>query len=100
MDTDKIEVLHNIEIPGGDTRWPVSVQVERRTTQKDGTPKTYINLVISIGAKKLFVPRRVAGELAKALEQASLVASDAYTSLLETGSGTEAENIMRHVRSR
>lgn len=98
MDTDAVEVLHQIDIQGGDKRWPIRVLVERRIADMDGTPKKYINLVICAGPKRLFIPRRVSTELAKALEQAAVIASDAYVDLLETRSGTEAESILRRCK--
>jgi hypothetical protein len=82
MGEDKVEVVHTIDIPGGDPKWPTSVQVERRTTQRDGRDKTYINLLISIGSKRLFIPRRISGEVARALEEASEVAANEYEALL------------------
>ena len=83
MDGDKIEVLHTIDIEGGDPRWPVKVEVERRTTERDGKPKTYINTIVAVGPKRLFIPRRVSKDVAEALSAASVVASEAYAQLLE-----------------
>lgn len=82
---DKVEVLHKIDIEGGDTRWPIRVQVERRTTNHDGKNKTYINLLVAVGQKKLFIPRRASKDVAKALEQLAEVANKEYTALLEVG---------------
>lgn len=83
MSEDRIEVLHTIDIPGGDPRTPVSVQVERRTTTKEGRDRTYINLLIVVGPRKTFIPRRISGDVARALEEASEIAENAYEELLE-----------------
>ena len=82
MTEDSVEVIHTTDIPGGDPRWPISVQVERRTTSKNGRNEVYINLLLAIGQKKLFIPRRISGEVARALEEASEIAADAYEDLL------------------
>jgi hypothetical protein len=100
MDTDEVEVLHKIEVQSGNKQASICVLVERRTMYIDGMPKRSINLTMVAGPKKLFIPRRVATELGKALEQAASVASGAYTDLLETRSGIEAENILRRARSK
>ena len=83
-DADQVEVLHCISIPGGDSRFPVTVEVERRTASKNGKEHTYVNLVIAVGKRRLFIPRRVSREVAKALDEAAGLASDAYAELLET----------------
>jgi len=83
MEEDKIEVLHKRDVPGGDDRWPISVQVERRTTSRDGKSKTYINLLVAVGQKKLFIPRRASKDVASALAELAEVANSEYTALLE-----------------
>jgi hypothetical protein len=80
---DQVEVLHQIDIPGGDERWPASVRVERRTTNRNGESRTYINLLIAVGQKKIYVPRRIAKEIGEAVVQSSPLADKAYTELLE-----------------
>jgi len=80
---DRIEVLHVINIPGGDTRFPVSVEVERRTSCKNGKEHTYVNLIVAVGKRRLFIPRRVSREVAHALDKAAGIASDEYAELLE-----------------
>lgn len=87
---DLIEVLKKIDIPGGDERWPASVQVERRTTDRNGKRVTYINLLVAVGQKKLFIPRRISKDIARALGELADVASTEYTALLE------ADNLDRH----
>jgi hypothetical protein len=82
---DKVEVLHKVDIEGGDPRWPVSVQVERRTTERDGKSKTYINLLVAVGQKRLFIPRRVSTDVAEAMKKLAGVANEEYTALLEVG---------------
>ena len=82
MDTDKIEILHAIEIPGGDPAQPVRVIAERRVTSRDGKENTYINTMITVGRQKLFIPRRAAKDVARALTEVAGIASQAYTKLL------------------
>lgn len=82
---DQVEVLQKIDIEGGDTRRPISVQVERRTTELNGKPKTYINLLVAVGQKKLLIPRRSSKDVAKAIEQLAEIANKEYTALLEVG---------------
>lgn len=79
---ERIEVLHKIDIPGGDPRWPARVQVERRTANKGGVDKTYINVVVAIGERKLFIPRRIAEDVGEALLDICEVASEEYEKLL------------------
>jgi hypothetical protein len=79
---EKIEVLRKIDIPGGDPRWPASVQVERRTANKDGVDKTYINILVALGERKLFIPRRIAKDIGEALVDVHADASRAYEELL------------------
>ena len=84
MDQDVVEVLHQIEIPGGDPRWPASVRVEKRTVQRNGeVPRTYINLLIAVGQKSIYIPRRSAPAVGAAVLECSPSATQAYTELLE-----------------
>ncbi len=71
-------ILKKYDIPGGDPRWPVSVEVQRRTKED----KTYINLTLTIGTRRIFIPRRVASDIADTLKEASRAASEAYKDLL------------------
>jgi hypothetical protein len=84
MDQDVVEVLHQIDIPGGDPRWPASVRVEKRTVRRNGDqPRTYINLLIAVGQKSIYLPRRAAAAVGAAVLECSPIASQAYTELLE-----------------
>ena len=92
MSDDRVEVLHQIDIPGGDPRWPASVKVERRTTSRDGEDRTYINLVIAVGQKTIFIPRRISQEVGAAVVECSPIANQAYTELLESQNLGRVEN--------
>ena len=79
------QTLKKFEVEGGDPRWPISVEVQKRTSRHNGRDKIYINLVLAVGHKRLFLPRRVGPDVAKLLLQAGEVASEEYKKLLEEG---------------
>lgn len=81
---DEVQVLHERDVPGGDPNWPVSIRVERRKMKAwDGKEKTYVNLLVSVGTKKLIIPRRASAAVAAALSELSVLAQGEYVRLLE-----------------
>ena len=79
---DKITVLHTVAVDVTLSK-PILIVVERRTTCASGVERTFINVVLRIGTKSVFLPRRLVTSIGKALLHAAASADAAYTSLLE-----------------
>jgi hypothetical protein len=80
---EDIQTLHTVTLESGDPRNPVSVSVERRETDcRDGRRKSYINLLICVGNRRLIIPRRIARALAETLPKMVALADKEYEALL------------------